>query len=206
MLDLVSGGRADFGTGESSSEAELGGFLIDPAREARDVGGGPARRVAVHDRDAVHRSRRRRSSPCRRATSCPSRSRSRTRRCGSRAAAARRSTSPRSTASARSRSRSSTPKRRSTGSTDYYDDARDGVRADRRRGEPERRVRHHVHVPRRRGRRDRARARGCQLLRVLARALLRVRPPSARAAPTCGPSTARNAPSRATRRRRSRRR
>lgn len=29
-LDLVSGGRADFGTGESSSEAELGGFLIDP--------------------------------------------------------------------------------------------------------------------------------------------------------------------------------
>ncbi len=31
MLDLVSGGRVDFGTGESSSEAELGGFLIDPA-------------------------------------------------------------------------------------------------------------------------------------------------------------------------------
>src|SRR5919106_3361570 len=31
MLDLVSGGRADFGSGESSSEAELGGFGIDPA-------------------------------------------------------------------------------------------------------------------------------------------------------------------------------
>src|SRR5436189_5702836 len=31
MLDLVSNGRAEFGTGESSSEAELGGFLIDPA-------------------------------------------------------------------------------------------------------------------------------------------------------------------------------
>jgi len=30
-LDLLSGGRVDFGTGESSSEAELGGFLIDPA-------------------------------------------------------------------------------------------------------------------------------------------------------------------------------
>src|SRR2546422_11373976 len=30
MLDLVSGGRADFGTGESSSEAELGGFMIEP--------------------------------------------------------------------------------------------------------------------------------------------------------------------------------
>src|SRR5690242_246072 len=33
MLDLVSGGRADVGTGESSSEAELGGFLIDPAQK-----------------------------------------------------------------------------------------------------------------------------------------------------------------------------
>ncbi len=30
MLDLVSGGRADFGSGESSSEAELGGFMVDP--------------------------------------------------------------------------------------------------------------------------------------------------------------------------------
>jgi alkanesulfonate monooxygenase SsuD/methylene tetrahydromethanopterin reductase-like flavin-dependent oxidoreductase (luciferase family) len=30
MLDLVSNGRAEFGTGESSSEAELGGFLVDP--------------------------------------------------------------------------------------------------------------------------------------------------------------------------------
>ena len=30
MLDLVSNGRADFGTGESTSEAELGGFLVDP--------------------------------------------------------------------------------------------------------------------------------------------------------------------------------
>src|SRR6476660_2904317 len=36
MLDLVSNGRVDFGSGESSSEAELGGFRIDPAvkREA----------------------------------------------------------------------------------------------------------------------------------------------------------------------------
>jgi alkanesulfonate monooxygenase SsuD/methylene tetrahydromethanopterin reductase-like flavin-dependent oxidoreductase (luciferase family) len=32
-LDLVSSGRADFGTGESSSEAELGGFLIDPVEK-----------------------------------------------------------------------------------------------------------------------------------------------------------------------------
>ena len=56
MLDLVSHGRADFGTGESSSEAELGGFMIDPERQARDVGRGPARRGALHDRGAVHRS------------------------------------------------------------------------------------------------------------------------------------------------------
>jgi alkanesulfonate monooxygenase SsuD/methylene tetrahydromethanopterin reductase-like flavin-dependent oxidoreductase (luciferase family) len=36
MLDLVSNGRVEFGSGESASEAELGGFRIDPAvkREA----------------------------------------------------------------------------------------------------------------------------------------------------------------------------
>ena len=33
MLDLVSDGRVDFGTGESSSEAELGAFGIDPERK-----------------------------------------------------------------------------------------------------------------------------------------------------------------------------
>jgi alkanesulfonate monooxygenase SsuD/methylene tetrahydromethanopterin reductase-like flavin-dependent oxidoreductase (luciferase family) len=33
MLDLVSDGRVEFGTGESSSEAELGGFLIDPTEK-----------------------------------------------------------------------------------------------------------------------------------------------------------------------------
>jgi alkanesulfonate monooxygenase SsuD/methylene tetrahydromethanopterin reductase-like flavin-dependent oxidoreductase (luciferase family) len=30
-LDLVSNGRVEFGSGESSSQAELGGFLVDPA-------------------------------------------------------------------------------------------------------------------------------------------------------------------------------
>src|SRR5881392_2921022 len=30
-LDLISGGRVDFGTGESSSQAELGGFGVDRA-------------------------------------------------------------------------------------------------------------------------------------------------------------------------------
>ena len=33
MLDLVSNGRVDFGSGESSSEAELGGFGVDPLRK-----------------------------------------------------------------------------------------------------------------------------------------------------------------------------
>src|SRR5947208_10935874 len=32
-LDLVSGARAEFGTGESSSEAAPGGFLIDPLEQ-----------------------------------------------------------------------------------------------------------------------------------------------------------------------------
>jgi alkanesulfonate monooxygenase SsuD/methylene tetrahydromethanopterin reductase-like flavin-dependent oxidoreductase (luciferase family) len=32
-LDLLSDGRAEFGTGESSSEAELGGFLVDPVNK-----------------------------------------------------------------------------------------------------------------------------------------------------------------------------
>ena len=32
-LDLLSGGRVDLGTGESSSESELGGFGIDPAEK-----------------------------------------------------------------------------------------------------------------------------------------------------------------------------
>src|SRR5437762_9864377 len=31
MLDLVSGGRVEFGSGESGSMTELGGFAIDPA-------------------------------------------------------------------------------------------------------------------------------------------------------------------------------
>jgi alkanesulfonate monooxygenase SsuD/methylene tetrahydromethanopterin reductase-like flavin-dependent oxidoreductase (luciferase family) len=33
MLDLVSNGRVEFGSGESSSEAELGGFQIDPLQK-----------------------------------------------------------------------------------------------------------------------------------------------------------------------------
>ena len=37
-LDILSNGRVEFGSGESSSEAELGGFQIDPLlKQAQDV-------------------------------------------------------------------------------------------------------------------------------------------------------------------------
>ena len=88
-----------------------------PHAQARDVGGGPARRGAVHERVAVHRSRRRVRHDAAAQRGARSRCRSRIRRCGWRAAGATRSTSRRRRRSARSRSRSSTPKRRATGST-----------------------------------------------------------------------------------------
>ena len=116
MLDLVSNGRADFGTGESSSEAELGGFMIDPIEKRamweeglrvavrcmteEPFTGHSGKYVTMPPRNVVPKPRQKPHPPlwvaCSRAT---------------------RSTSPRSTASARSRSRSSIPKRRSTGST-----------------------------------------------------------------------------------------
>ena len=40
-LDLVSNGRVEFGTGESASRLELGGFNgVDPVEKRRDVAGG----------------------------------------------------------------------------------------------------------------------------------------------------------------------
>ncbi len=106
VLDLISDGRVDFGTGRSSTRAELEGFDIDPDetreqwREALghivervDRGGVPGRRqVLAHGRAAPRatrsrcRSRTRRSSGLRAA--CPA-----TRRWGSRASASARSPS-----------------------------------------------------------------------------------------------------------------
>ena len=85
VLDLISNGRVDFGTGRSSTRAELEGFGIDPARDPRHVAGGhrarrrllDQRRVRVRGRALVDAA----SGAC-----CPSRSRSRTRRCGARRA------------------------------------------------------------------------------------------------------------------------
>ena len=68
-------------------------------------------------------------------------------------------------------------------------DARDRGRPDRRRREREPRVRHRVHVPPRSEGGGAARRRGFELPRLLARALLRVRAPRARATPTSGPTT-----------------
>jgi len=58
-LDLVSDGRVEFGTGESSSEAELGGYLVDRAtkrdqwRESLDV----VTRLMVEEPFAGHEGR-----------------------------------------------------------------------------------------------------------------------------------------------------
>ena len=179
MLDLVSSGRADFGSGESSSEAELGGFQIDPLekRAMWEEGLRVALRcltetpftghagdyVTMPPRNVVPKPVQKPHPPvwvaCEPAGDDPPRRGERHRRAGVRVH------QPRGSAALDQR---------------LLHHARVRVRADRRRGEPERRVRHHLHVPRRRGRSDAARARGRELLRVLARALLRVRPPPAR--------------------------
>ena len=81
---------------------------------------------------------------------------------------------------------------------DYHTTLGRAGRADRRRGEPEHRVRHDVHVPRGRRRRPRPRHRRRELLRLLARALLRVRPAPPRGRRACGTSSSSAAPSTAT--------
>ena len=52
VLDLISDGRVEFGTGRSSTRAELEGFDIDPHGHARDVAGGArAHRGRVDERE-----------------------------------------------------------------------------------------------------------------------------------------------------------
>ena len=89
-LDLISGGRVEFGTGESSSQAELGAFGVDreSKREQWEESIDVITRMFVEDPFAGYDGRWTR---CRRAASCRSPSRSRTRRSGSRAAGGRRS-------------------------------------------------------------------------------------------------------------------
>ena len=82
-LDLISNGRVEFGTGESSSVGELGGFNIDPAdkraqwEEALEVVD------PLHDRGAVHRVQGRAHPDAGPQRRFPSRCKSRIRRSGS---------------------------------------------------------------------------------------------------------------------------
>ena len=79
VLDLISDGRVDFGTGRSSTRAELEGFDVDPTRRARCG----ARRSATSSARGPRTSTRPRASTgrwARRAACCRSRCSSRTRR------------------------------------------------------------------------------------------------------------------------------
>ncbi len=103
MLDLVSNGRVEFGSGESSQRGRAGRLPDRPAAEARRCGSRASRSPSAAWSRRRSPASTASSCRCRRATSCPSRCRSRTRRCGSPAAGARRSCSPPRRASARSR-------------------------------------------------------------------------------------------------------
>ena len=85
MLDHVSDGRFEFGTGRGAGSHEILGFLPgmeDLTRHARDLG----RRHRASSRRCgcrtSTRATRASTGRCRRARSCPSPTRSRTRRCG----------------------------------------------------------------------------------------------------------------------------
>ena len=150
-LDLVSNGRVDFGTGESSSEAELGGFMIDPEqkREMWEEGlrvavrclteapftGHSGEFVTMPPRNVVPKPRQKPHPPLWVACS----------RRDTIHLAAQKGIGALAFAFV-------DPEEASTGSTTTTRRWR-ARRADRRRGEREHRVRHDVHVPRRRRRR-----------------------------------------------------
>ena len=150
MLDLVSNGRVDFGTGESSSEAELGGFMIDPSEKRAMWEEGL--RVAVRcmtEEPFTAFSGQHVTMPPRNVV--PNRARSRARRCGSRVGQCDTIHVAPQLRDQRPALRSSIRKKRGTGSTTTTD-ARRRRCADRWRSERRRGVRPDVHVPRRRGR------------------------------------------------------
>ena len=149
-LDLISGGRVDFGTGESSSEAELGGFLIDPVekREMWEEGlrvavrcmteepftGVHGKYVTMPPRNVVPEA-----SP----EAAPA---------GVGGVQPARHDPPRSAeGDRRTQLRVHRSRRRPPLGRRLLRDARTRRRAHRRRGEPEPGVRHDVHVPPRRG-------------------------------------------------------
>ena len=81
VLDLLSDGRVDFGTGRSSTRAELEGFGIDPHADARRCGRRRSSTSSAAGRTTSTRSRAS-TGRCRSAACCRSRSSSRTRRSG----------------------------------------------------------------------------------------------------------------------------
>ncbi|CAN5715840.1 hypothetical protein BH24ACT3_BH24ACT3_06820 [soil metagenome] len=115
-LDLVSDGRVDFGTGEASSETELGGFNIDPEtkRDQWDEALDAVTRMFVEEPFAGYDGHFLQMPP---RNVVPKRSSGPIRRCGWRARGARPSTSPPPRASGRCRSRSSSRRRRRRGWT-----------------------------------------------------------------------------------------
>ena len=157
MLDLVSNGRVDFGTGESSSEAELGGFMIDPMekRAMWEEGLRVAVRCMTEEPFTGHSGKYVTMPP-----------RNVVPEAGAEAAPAavgrvqppRHDPHGRPARHRRARVRVRRPRGGAVLGRRLLQDARARRRADRRRGQRQRRVRHHVHVPRRRGRGAPARA------------------------------------------------
>jgi len=99
-LDLVSSGRVDWGTGESASAAELGGFGVAPL-DKQSMWQEATREAANMLVMTLTPDIRGSISSCRAATSCPSPCKSRTHRSGSRAPGVRPSMKPHATALAR---------------------------------------------------------------------------------------------------------
>ena len=81
VLDIISGGRLELGTGRSATWTELSGFGANPDETKKTWD----EFVRVHPQDVdagAVLAGTGACSPCRSGRSCPSRSRSRTRRCG----------------------------------------------------------------------------------------------------------------------------
>jgi hypothetical protein len=98
-LDLVSNGRVEWGTGESATAVEMGGFGVDPD-EKRAMWRRPERPPTCWRCGPIPGSTGA-GSRCRAATWCRKQCSGRTRQCGWRARGARPFTSPHATGSAR---------------------------------------------------------------------------------------------------------
>ncbi len=110
MLDHLSNGRFEFGTGRGSSSTEYQGFGIPDPDTTRDLFDEALPEVVRMLQEAPYAHDGRRVLDARAHRAARGRGRCRTRRCGSRAAARRRSRRPGAWAWARCASRWATPK------------------------------------------------------------------------------------------------